>query len=620
MAITHVLKPSFHKSFKAFSVILCFALLATFLSISFLTSSSLPRSLISLSTKSVNKTENLGLTERNATFLEADFKKSNQTENATAESKPAKRVQMCVHPKLSENDPVMMKFVKMPMMPTCTKEEWLVVHNGTVQFSSEALKKYKSFTCNYYPLKRESEKNSVFLEPIKNISSGFKMVTDFFKGECLSREGVNNTALYSGVHYSEDRARRYEKADPLKQGFEGLSIAILGFDSMSRMSWYRRLKKTRKYFYNDMEGIELKGHNIVGDGTTAVVLPMLTGKLEWELPECRKGSKRRPQTNCDEGHTSSRLWLSYFKDIFLMYPKQRKFLFHFITDFSHDDNNGILKMDDDIEKLIKFLHQNNYLNNTLLILMGDHGARYPNAVRSSWQGQMEERLPYFGLSFPPWFEAKYPQAIKNLRINTERLTTPFDIYETFKDFLYFKGTGEGDLFHRGISLFKEIPPERTCQHAGIAAHWCTCLDWKNVSVNDPGVQRAVRTVVDTLNKYTAAYRKDCALLSVLSVDMASTMQPKQEVLNFKSESYETWKVDLSGKVTNGLRLYQLMLTTQPGGGKFEVTISHNLIEDVMSVSEKEISRINKYGNDPACILQKNKQIRAYCYCKSNIKR
>ena len=42
---------------------------------------------------------------------------------------------------------------------------------------------------------------------------------------------------------------------------------------------------------------------------------------------------------CVKARTESRVWLDYFKDIFLMYPQQRKFLFQFFTDLSHDDNN-----------------------------------------------------------------------------------------------------------------------------------------------------------------------------------------------------------------------------------------------------------------------------------------
>ena len=61
------------------------------------------------------------------------------------------------------------------------------------------------------------------------------------------------------------------------------------------------------------------------------------------------------------------------------------------------------------DKLLKFLTEGDYLRNTLVILMSDHGARF-SSLRSSLQGKQEERLPFFGFSFPEWFRSKYREA------------------------------------------------------------------------------------------------------------------------------------------------------------------------------------------------------------------
>ncbi|GFN95060.1 hypothetical protein PoB_002156600 [Plakobranchus ocellatus] len=566
--------------------------------------------------------------------------------------------------------------------PKCTHDEWLHIENGTVRLSTWAQLKYGNFTCDYYPLIPIGDNDFKFGNPIRNFSDEFKMVSDFFKGVCKNTKNVINTSLYSGIHHNVERAHRSDKADPLSFGFKGMNIAILGFDSMSRMSWHRRLKQTRSYFKDTLGAIELESHNIVGDGTTAVMFPMLTGKFEWELPECRKNHRgastldkfpflwhnmkragyltswcngeprsapfnwrmlgfsksptdfyTRPYflaiakelkpkvAHCIGARPKSRMWLDYFRDVFLMYPQQRKFLFHFLTDLSHDNNNLMTAMDADIKNLVKFLYDGNYLNNTLFILMGDHGARYAN-FRSTYSGKMEERLPYFGFLFPPWFEQKYPQAIKNLRTNTQRLTTPFDLYETFKDFLHFEGTGVGDVNKRGISLFKEIPLSRTCKDADIAPHWCACLDWKDISAEDPQVKQALKAAIDTINSYTAPYRQDCVLLSLDNVTMSSKLEAGTAFLKFKSTDDEggIYKINMSNNNRNEMILFQLTFFTSPGGGNFEVSITYNVNTKKFIVNEKEISRINKYGDDPACIFEKNKQIRAYCYCKSNLKR
>ena len=77
-------------------------------------------------------------------------------------------------------------------------------------------------------------------------------------------------------------------------------------------------------------------------------------------------------------------------------------------------------------------------------------------VRSTQQGRLEERLPFFSFIFPSWFESKYPEALNNFRGNARRLTTPFDVHETLKNVLHFDGAGQGALSDRAISLFKEV--------------------------------------------------------------------------------------------------------------------------------------------------------------------
>lgn len=79
---------------------------------------------------------------------------------------------------------------------------------------------------------------------------------------------------------------------------------------------------------------------------------------------------------------------------------------------------------------------------------------------------------------PPSFKSKYPLAVRNLMVNSRRLTTHFDIFETLKDLSNLskspltsenirrrsKDLPEGA---RGISLFLEVSTSRTCDNAGI---------------------------------------------------------------------------------------------------------------------------------------------------------
>ena len=87
----------------------------------------------------------------------------------------------------------------------------------------------------------------------------------------------------------------------------GYNVLMFGFDSVSRMTFMRFLPKSYSYLIKELGGIVMKGtvsrkqlvrsrdalnfsgYNIVGDGTPAALLPILTGQTEQELPEARRG-------------------------------------------------------------------------------------------------------------------------------------------------------------------------------------------------------------------------------------------------------------------------------------------------------------------------------------------
>lgn len=129
------------------------------------------------------------------------------------------------------------------------------------------------------------------------------------------------------------------------------------------------------------------------------------------------------------------------------------FIFSFHGGLSHDDYNLITAADNDILKWLKDLHDNMLLNNTILILMSDHGNRFVKSnyylyfliyclilfrfaeVRKTLQGKQEERLPFFSFSFPKTFQQRFPNEYATFMQNLDRLTTPFDIHATLHHIL-----------------------------------------------------------------------------------------------------------------------------------------------------------------------------------------
>ena len=62
-------------------------------------------------------------------------------------------------------------------------------------------------------------------------------------------------------------------------------------------------------------------------------------------------------------------------------------------------------------------------------------------VRNTFQGKLEEGMPFFSLLFPPWFIKSFPNAIHNLAGNKDRLTTSLDVHATIKHLI---SLGEDD--------------------------------------------------------------------------------------------------------------------------------------------------------------------------------
>ena len=588
--------------------------------------------------------------------------------------------QTCVHPNLDPYHPSVIGFFHdVPNVKCPVQENWVYVDNGTIKISEAAKKQHGDITCEYIPLIRGTDDFSVLERThIKPMKDNTPLVTDFFKVRCTATDGNFYSNLHSGIAYNKDLHQRHTKV-PLPKDSLGLNVLMFGFDSVSRMTWLRKLRKTQDYFVNVLKGEMLKGYNIVGDGTPQALLPILTGMTEPELPEARRGKanakpvdghpwiwndfkkagyvtqwvedmasigtfhyrmlgfKNQPTDHnmrvfymeaeklyrknpayCLGSMSRHRNLMNWVRDFYHMYPNQPKFSFGFHSEFSHGDSNELQKADDDLYEMLHSLETGGHLNNTVLILMSDHGARF-HQVRTTVQGKLEERMPYFAFRFPPWFKTKYPQLYKNFNTNTQRLVTPFDIHETFEDIIKFSGTKVADVNRRGISLFREIPKSRSCAHAGVEPHWCACLSWVKVQHGDDKAQRAIQALVDSINKITESFRNNCEELSLSNITRVVKYGQNTQVLRFKSSADHDGRVaDLSDGMKATEDLYQVTINTTPGNGHFEATVRFLIAEDRFVVNDKEISRINKYGNAPHCVAKNYPHLRAYCYCASQL--
>ena len=535
------------------------------------------------------------------------------------------------------------------------EENWVEVVNGTFRITERASMKYGNITCRYTPLKRGRDDQTVLDMETINITHGDPITSDFFTASCVS-DLSNKTYedVHSGIYKKKIEVR------PLPTDAMGFNVLILALDSVSRTAWKRLFPETYTYFKDTLGGIVLEGYNIVGDGTVDNLLPFLCGKIQKELPEGKRG---QPHAKPVDGYPwvwkkyeqlgyvtqyiedradintfnmrlmgfkeqpvhhymrpfflrrhasfktfdlclgSKRLHVNGFnwiQDFFAAYKNHPRFSFTILNSLTHDGFHFAADADKDLLAFLQYLESKDDMNNTLLILMSDHGPRF-HGMRFVAQGRLEERLPFMGIWAPPKFKTKYPIPFKNLRINSHRLTTPFDIYETLMDVVNFREARVGNISHRGISLFREIPPERTCLKAGIDLHWCACQNLKSLPVNDSVVQNASIKLVAKINSITSKFSKICHRLSLNQTIKAGIYTQGQSGLAAnESEVY-----------------YSVRVMTTPGKALFEATMKYNRVSGNFTVLQQHISRINAYYDQLQCLETADPSLHLFCYCSAS---
>ena len=423
----------------------------------------------------------------------------------------------------------------------------------------------------------------------------------------------------------------------------------------------------------------MAGETIVGDGTTAQLAAMLTGMEERKQQEARKRiSSSKPvdswrwifknykekgyatmfsedspgyaafnyrlhgfydpptdhyarpfwleaekfvRGHCVNSRASHVVSLEYLLSFFRRYKDRPKFAFSSHAVISHNDVNTIGYVDDDLKAVLQMLEKESLLNNTLLIVFADHGARF-SSLRKTIQGKLEERFPFMSITTPKWFPGKYPDLYDNLVHNSRVLTSPFDVYATLRHILSYPQYPTEIV--TGQSLFSRIDEKnRTCASAGVEDHWCPCLELEAVSVHEPAVKESAAIVVKYVNNLTSQsdeLSRLCQRLVLKEIKSAFRQMPKEAVQRFRdtkhagNDACDSCEVVLGEKSENTLArdtLYQLQLVTSPNEGFYEASVKMN--KGVPTIVG-EISRIDAYKDQPYCIMDKFPLMRKYCYC------
>lgn len=138
--------------------------------------------------------------------------------------------------------------------------------------------------------------------------------------------------------------------------------------------------------------------------------------------------------------------------------------------FSHNYITTPMTMDVKVKQFLENLQQSGALNDSMVILLSDHGIRFGDIV-STTRGFYELRLPMNFISLPVWFRQEYPEKFSNFLENSRKLTSNFDLHMTLQDVLKMSTGIYGGTDLKACpsckSFFEKTEQERGCPDAGI---------------------------------------------------------------------------------------------------------------------------------------------------------
>jgi len=186
----------------------------------------------------------------------------------------------CQLPKLNAFDKNIMKYFEIHKDIKCSDEtEVVVVRNGKIEIADYYKVNNIEVNCSISYIHRNGDFNLTY-SPSKHldISTSLELEWDFFKAVCRNER---NNVIYDNIHAGISRKPNLNQRTRSSQAGFGMDVMMFGFDSVSHMTFMRKLPKSYAYFTDVLGGMTLNGYNIVGDGTPQALIPMLTGDINY---------------------------------------------------------------------------------------------------------------------------------------------------------------------------------------------------------------------------------------------------------------------------------------------------------------------------------------------------
>ena len=145
---------------------------------------------------------------------------------------------------------------------------------------------------------------------------------------------------------------------------------------------------------------------------------------------------------------------SFLKYVHTVFDEKKRipyFSFNFLTEMTHMHLAIPKNLDLKLSELLIRMNQNGYLDNTMLILMSDHGNRLNYFAYATETGKLERNLPFLSIKLPKKMRPTPFSA--NLKNNKNKLVSFFDVYQTLRHFLHVNKYGLEMLKDNNYSTF-----------------------------------------------------------------------------------------------------------------------------------------------------------------------
>ena len=308
-------------------------------------------------------------------------------------------------------------------------------------------------------------------------------------------------------------------------------------------------------------------------------------------------------------------------------PTTPFFMLSWVVQLTHEWLTTLKQGDEPLVDLLEYMHNDENLSDTFVVVMSDHGQRV-DSIRSSFVGRLEDRLPFLAIRIPPTFRQLYPEHSANLEMNSARLMTTLDLYATFKHILYLSTTDESQTLNKhpnddgfsdvgpsgyANSLFREISETRSCAGAGVPEWYCACHQYVQLNDESEKAKKAANTVVEEIQKSVKNSSDLCKtpylerIESVRQVKYAPSASHKSRCRFFGI-------IKDASNVEDVFDEFVIQLTTMPGNALFEATVRNYWMTKQGWQVLGNIERVNRYGNQPKCLPDSLEKIRKFCYC------